>query len=171
MWIEVFLAKAQSPQTDHSSESTDNTFVACTIAQTETRQPAHQRLPMYGFQSSTRRFGVTYRACQVVDRLGWLICPSLFQSSLKLCPSISGHVSQTFVSLETDNCLSRPGMHLTWIDSEPDAGTLLQTLCPVFHSVRPTHFPYCMASCQARGQVGELAAGFVCRYRWPEFPI
>ena len=28
----------------------------------------------------------------VSDRLGWLMCPSLSQSSLKLCPSMTGHV-------------------------------------------------------------------------------
>ena len=39
--IEVFAAQAQLPQKDHSSENTDNAFVDCTPAQTETRQPAH----------------------------------------------------------------------------------------------------------------------------------
>ena len=33
----------------------------------------------------------------VSDRLGWLMCPSLSQSSLKLSPSMTGHVSQILV--------------------------------------------------------------------------
>ena len=47
--------------------------------------------------------------------------------------------------------------HFNFPVRNPDGTFYAQVACPIVHSVLPTHFPGCMASCLVPGQVEVLA--------------